>query len=52
MKPTTVLAWLMALIVSVLFGESWKPFVRLFLLVLAVVPLTAALAVFMIWLGR
>jgi hypothetical protein len=43
MKPTTLLTWLLAIIASVLFGKSWTPFVRLFLLL--AVPVTLGLAV-------
>jgi hypothetical protein len=39
----------LAVVASVLFGKSWTPFARLFLL--TVVPLTAALSVVMIWLA-
>jgi hypothetical protein len=38
MKFTT---WLLAIIASLLFGRSWTPFVRLFLLIVA---LTLALS--------
>jgi|HubBroStandDraft_6_1064221.scaffolds.fasta_scaffold1597430_2 CHASE2 domain-containing sensor protein len=47
MKLTT---WVLVVIASVLFGRSWTPFVRLFLL--TVVPLALTIAALVIWIAN